>query len=171
VTEQSETSTSEGDLRPITVRRLTKVKGVTARQLIRAVRTTVADHPVRTLSVAVVDDATITLLHERYLNDDRPTDVLAFDLRDDPEDASIDGEIVVSAETARRQAGRLGLTEGEEVIRYVIHGALHLLGCRDKTATQRKQMRLEEDRILAALNRSTRAAPKSRRKQAEDARP
>ena len=94
MTEQSETSTSEGDPRRITVRRLTKVKGVTNRQLIRAVRTTVADHPVRTISIAVVDDATITPLHERYLGDDCPTDVLAFDLRDDLEDASIDGEIV-----------------------------------------------------------------------------
>ena len=171
MTEQSETSTSEGDPRRITVRRLTKVKGVTNRQLIRAVRTTLADHPVRAISVAVVDDATITPLHERYLGNDCPTDVLAFDLRDDLEDASIDGEIVVSAETARRQAGCLGLTEGQEVIRYVIHGVLHLLGHRDKTTTQRKQMRLEEDRILAAVNRNAQAAPKSRCKQAEDARP
>ena len=59
MTEQSETSTSEGDLRRITVRRLTKVEGVTSRQLIRAVRITVADHPVRTINIAVVDDATI----------------------------------------------------------------------------------------------------------------
>ena len=118
MTEQSDTSTSEGGLRRITVRRLAKIQGVTTRQLIRAVRTTVADHPVRAINVAVVDDATIIPLHERYLKDDRPTDVLAFDLRDDPEDASIDGEIVVSAETARRQAECLGLTEGEEAVSY-----------------------------------------------------
>lgn len=163
MTEQSETSTSEGDLRRITVRRLTKVKGVTTRQLIRAVRTTMAGRPIRAISVAVVDDATIATLHKRYLNDDRATDVLAFDLRDDPDDASIDGEIVVSAETARRQAVHLGLAEGEEVLRYVIHGALHLLGHRDKTTAQRRQMRIKEDRILAALkgNAKTRTKIKS----------
>jgi len=152
VTKQSDTSTSEGDRHPITVRQLTKVEQITARQIIRAVRATVADHPIQTISVAVVDDATIASLHKRYLNDDRATDVLAFDLRDDPEDIAIEGEIVVSAETARRQALSLGLTEGGEVLRYVIHGVLHLLGHRDKTAAQRKQMRLQEDRILAALD-------------------
>jgi len=170
VTEQSETSTSEGDLPRIAVRRLSTVKDLTTRQIIRSVRITAADHPIRTISIAVVDDATITLLNKRYLNDDRATDVLAFDLRDDPEGASLDGEIVVSAETARREAKRLGLTEAEEVIRYIIHGTLHLLGHRDKTAAQRRQMRLEEDRTLAALDRSARAAHHNPRKQAEDAR-
>ena len=164
MTEQSETSTSESDLRRITVRRLAKVKGVTSRQLIHAVRSAVADHPIRAISVAVVDDATIAQLHERYLEDGRATDVLAFDLRDDSEDAAIDGEIVVSAEIARRQAERLGLTEGEEVLRYVIHGALHLLGHDDKTTAQRKKMSLEEDRILAALNSNTKATSKGQHK-------
>jgi probable rRNA maturation factor len=112
--------------------------------------------------VAVVDDRRIAALHERFMGDDRPTDVLTFDLRDDPEADVIEGEIVVSADTARREARRRGLSPDEELLRYVIHGVLHLCGLDDHTPAERRRMRREENRVLGRLAGGP--APAGRRK-------
>jgi rRNA maturation RNase YbeY len=77
------------------------------------------------------------------------TDVLTFDLRDEPASREVEGEIVVSVDTARRQADELGTAFREELVRYVIHGVLHLTGKDDRTTDQRKTMRFAENRILA----------------------
>jgi probable rRNA maturation factor len=130
---------------------LAKVRGLTAEQLRRALRAALADRQIASLSVAVIDDATMASLHRRYLNDPHSTDVMSFDLRDDPASKAIEGEIVVSAQTARRAAKNLGLTQGQEVLRYAIHGALHLAGYDDRTPGQRTRMRQREDQVLAAL--------------------
>ncbi len=145
----------------VTVRSLVRVKGLTARRLARAVRAAMGDRVIRSVSVAVVNDATIADLHQRFLGDPAPTDVLSFDLRDDPSAEAIDGEIVVSAETAARQAQQLGIALDQEILRYVVHGALHLVGYDDATAAQRRQMRAREDRVLAHLAATGR--PKARR--------
>jgi len=128
-----------------------KVRGLTAQQLRRAVRAALADRQIASLGVVVVDDAIMAGLHERYFNDRRPTDVISFDLRDEPASKAIEGEIVVSAQTARRAAKDLGLTQRQEVLRYAIHGALHLAGYDDPTPAKRKRMRQREDEVLAAL--------------------
>lgn len=101
------------------------------------------------ISLAVVDDAAIRQLHRRYLGQDEPTDVLSFLLESSP--AGIDGEIVTSAETACRVAGRHGWTAAEELLLYVIHGALHLAGWTDDTPKNRAAMRGRERSCLAAL--------------------
>lgn len=82
------------------------------------------------IEVAVVDDAAIRRANCRFLGHDHATDVLAFPY----------GEVVVSAETARREARRRGIAAEEELLRYVAHGVLHLLGYRDKTAASRRRM-------------------------------
>jgi len=152
VSEQSETSQDEGgEQRGVTVRRVVPANGITTRQIIRAVEMTLDAHPDHAISVAVVDDARIARLHEQYMDDPEPTDVMAFDLRDDEDDPRIEGEIVVSAETARSQAQQLGLDAGQELLRYVIHGTLHLTGEDDHTPAGRRRMRRAEDRILAGL--------------------
>jgi probable rRNA maturation factor len=141
-----------------------KVRGLTAQQLRRAVRAALADRQIASLGVVVVDDAIMAGLHERYFNDRRPTDVISFDLRDEPASKAIEGEIVVSAQTARRAAKDLGLTQRQEVLRYAIHGALHLAGYDDRTPALRRRMRQREDEVLAALGemRQRVATPKSR---------
>ena len=165
MSEQTDTSVDDEGEQRVTVRRLTRANGMTARQITRAVRAAL-DGRSAELSVAIVDDATIASLHERYLNDATPTDVLAFDLRDGPEPAGIEGEIVVSAETARRQAAELGVDAGEELLRYAVHGTLHLMGQDDHTPAGRRHMRQAEDRILAGLSAAGPSAnkrPASRR--------
>lgn len=91
--------------------------------------------------VALVDDATMAELHERFLGEEGPTDVLSFP----------HGEIVVSADTALREAEARGIPPLHELLLYVVHGALHLEGFDDKTEEARRRMRAEERRVLVEL--------------------
>ncbi len=102
------------------------------------------------LSIAIVDDPTIAELHQRYMGLPGPTDVLSFDLADRPGGA-IEGEVVASADTAAAQAAHRGLPHRQELLRYVIHGTLHLTGMADHTPAGRKAMRAREDQVLAAI--------------------
>lgn len=141
--------------RRITVRQPVRMPGLTAPQIVRAVRAAAGTRPIHAVNVTVTNDATMADLHARYLNDPKATDVLAFDLTGPgtPKGA-IDGEIVVSADAAARMSTKLGVPARQEVLRYVIHGVLHLCGGRDATPVQRRRMRREEDRVLAELARS-----------------
>lgn len=125
--------------------------GLCAARIVAAARCALSDRPVNALSIAIVHDEQMSELHERYMGDDSPTDVLTFDLRDDRRSPEIEGEIVVSADTARREAARRKLGADQELLRYVVHGVLHLLGMNDHTAAGRQQMRRAETRILNRL--------------------
>ena len=95
-----------------------------------------------TIEVAVVDDQTIAELHQRYLDDPSPTDVLSFVLERSPK--YIEGEIVVSADTAADTAPNYNWTAGDELLLYVIHGTLHMVGYDDSTPKKRSKMREKE---------------------------
>jgi probable rRNA maturation factor len=101
------------------------------------------------ISVAIVTDATIAELHEQYLGDRDPTDVLSFPLEKD--DRHLEGEIVVSAETALKWADRIGWSPENELLLYVVHGTLHLVGYDDQTPSARKKMRQAEKTIFQEL--------------------
>lgn len=103
------------------------------------------------VSVAVVDDAEISRLNEEFRDEAGATDVLAFDLRDDLASSSIEGEIVVSAETARRVAMTDGREPIGELMLYVVHGCLHLTGHDDLEPADRRRMHETENEILSAL--------------------
>ena len=122
MSEQTDPSPDEDGERRISVRRLVPIPGTTTGEIIRAVRAASA------------------------------TDVLAFDLRDDADDDWMEGEIVVSADAARQQGERLGVDAGQELLRYVIHGMLHLSGYDDQTPAGRRRMRDAENRLLADLD-------------------
>lgn len=111
------------------------------------------------VSVAIVDDRTIQELNRRYLRHDRATDVLSFVLQ--RSDRWLDGQIVVSAETACGQAARYGWTAGEELLLYVIHGALHLVGYDDASPPSRERMRRKERKALSRFG----LEPRYRRKE------
>ena len=99
------------------------------------------------VSVAVVDDATIRELNGRYLKHDGPTDVLSFVLQRSGD--CLEGEVVVSAERALAVAPQFGWAPAEELLLYVIHGALHLVGYDDGTRRGRAAMRRRERACLA----------------------
>jgi probable rRNA maturation factor len=99
------------------------------------------------VSVAVVDDPTMRTLNKRYLNHDYATDALSFVLEQTPE--RLEGQVIVSADTAQAEAARFGWAATDELLLYVIHGALHLAGFEDGTAEERTEMRARERACLA----------------------
>jgi probable rRNA maturation factor len=106
-----------------------------------------------TISLAIVDNAAIHALNRQFLEHDYPTDVLSFVLEDR---GQLEGEIVVSAEMAASEAARFGWTPADELLLYVIHGALHLVGYDDLEPEAAERMRAAEARHLAAFGLSGR---------------
>lgn len=98
------------------------------------------------LSVAVVDDPTIHLLNRKHLDHDYPTDVLSFLLEEG--DGRLEGEVIVSADTAQTNASEYGWSAADELLLYVVHGVLHLVGHRDKADDETAAMREAEAKYL-----------------------
>lgn len=106
------------------------------------------------LSIALVDDATIADLNSRYRGRSRPTDVLAFALREGPEpnrSGKMLGDVVISVETAARQARRAHRGLDGELARLLVHGTLHLLGHDHQEPAETRAMRAEERRLRRAI--------------------
>ena len=101
------------------------------------------------VEVTVVDDASIHRLNAQFLGHDRPTDVLAFEMESDPEEALLEGSVVVSDETALDRARDYGWPAENELLLYVVHGVLHLVGYDDHAPDDEKLMRAKEREYLA----------------------
>lgn len=102
------------------------------------------------LSIALVDDATIHAVNRRHLGHDWPTDVISF-LFSEPGEPLLAGELVVSAERALSVARRVGTEPWAELALYLVHGLLHLCGYDDLAAPDVDAMRRREGEILARL--------------------
>lgn len=102
------------------------------------------------VSLAVVDDEVIHQLNRQFLSHDYATDVLSFLLEESNE--GIDGEVIVSAETAIRSAGEYNWPAIHELLLYVVHGTLHLTGYDDHEEEERRQMRARETVYLQSLD-------------------
>ncbi len=98
-------------------------------------------------SIAVVDDPSIRQLNQQYLQHDYETDVLSFPLSE-PNATVLEGDIIVSIDTARRVAQEYGCSLEQELLLYVIHGSLHLVGFDDATEDQAADMRRWEEHFL-----------------------
>jgi probable rRNA maturation factor len=100
------------------------------------------------IGVALVNDEVIAGLNEHWLGHEGPTDSIAFSYEDDPGPDGLRGEVVVSAETAVREADERGIDPRHELLLYVAHGTLHLLGWDDDTAGKRRRMNTRARTIL-----------------------
>jgi probable rRNA maturation factor len=105
--------------------------------------------PTSQVEILVVDDAEIARLNGEYLGAFRPTDVLAFPLEVADAGEALLGQIVVSAETARRHAGQLGVPVPLEMELLVTHGILHLVGYDDHDPVEAELMHRREREILS----------------------
>ncbi|HWR38104.1 MAG TPA: rRNA maturation RNase YbeY [Patescibacteria group bacterium] len=113
------------------------------------------------VSVVLADDPYIHELNLQYRGKDRPTDVLSFALNEgeEPEivaDADLTptvllGDIVISLETAARQAEEYNHGLEREVAYLTVHGMMHLLGYDHETEEEREEMRGEEEHVLQLL--------------------
>jgi probable rRNA maturation factor len=120
-------------------------------QLVAAVNAVLADSTFTsaTVSLAVVDDPTIHEINRRHLDHDYPTDVLSFVLHDDGE--HLEGEVIISADTAAAAAAEIGWAPATEQLLYVIHGTLHLVGHDDRSPAEVDRMRAAEEKYLRQL--------------------
>ena len=125
------------------------------------------------ISVAVVDDPQIHAINRDFLGHDFPTDVVSFLLECTPQRSSpratarltrrgagkaLEGEIVISAETALKNAARYAVTPGQELALYLVHGLLHLCGYDDLTPREKRLMRRREAEALQAMQRPAAAS-------------
>lgn len=100
------------------------------------------------ISLLLTDDETIQELNKNYRNKDNPTDVLSFPMDDD----KILGDIVISVDTAYKQASEVDIDIEREVAFLYIHGLLHLLGYDHETSIEdEKEMFELQERILKKL--------------------
>lgn len=107
--------------------------------------------PQGTVTVRLTDDETIWKLNRDYMGHDYPTDVITFSYGDNVLSRLRQlGDIVISCDTARRQAEEYGLDPETEVSLLAIHGVLHLAGWNDETEDQRVAMYRRAEGILAA---------------------
>ena len=96
------------------------------------------------ISVLIVSDRRMAALHQKFCGSSGPTDVLTFQ----------HGEIVISAETAARQAKVFRSTLAGEIQMYLLHGLLHLAAFNDVTAHERRQMHRLQKKLLATARRA-----------------
>ncbi len=128
-----------------------------------------------TITIGIVDDPTIHDLNRRFLNHDEATDVLSFLLSDNdaeragsvsdgvsratvanasgsfsysPASPRLEGDVIVSADTAARMAPQFGWTADDELLLYVVHGLLHLIGFDDLAPEAREEMRAAERKYM-----------------------
>lgn len=117
-----------------------------ARTAVRALA--VLGRPGARVDVAVVSDAEIRRLNARHRGVGRRTDVLSFPVGSTDLPGQLLGQVVVSADTARRQARRLGVPLALELDLLVTHGTLHLVGYDDRDPVEADLMHRRERDIL-----------------------
>lgn len=103
------------------------------------------------LGVRLVEETEMIRLNETFLHHAGSTDVITFPYDDVPTQDRLAGEIVVCVAEAVSQAGRFRTTWPSELIRYLVHGVLHLQGYNDLRPGPRAQMKRAENRLLRAL--------------------
>jgi len=107
------------------------------------------------LSLLFVNDLQIQALNRRYLRRDKPTNVLAFPMRDGEFPTlhpHLLGDLVISVETAKRQSNRFGLDEMEMVILLIVHGVLHLIGYEHEgTKKGAREMTLKQKELFQRM--------------------
>ena len=110
------------------------------------------------LSILIVGDIEIARLNKIYLSRSGPTNVIAFPMRNgsSPQiNPNLLGDVVISLDTAAREARHAGISVETRFDQLLIHGILHLFGFdHEKTSQQANAMRAKEKELLALLQHS-----------------
>ena|ERR1700761_409186 len=103
-------------------------------------------YKLKELTYIFCSDEYLLQINQQYLNHDTYTDIITFDNSELPK--VIIGDIFISIDRIRENAANYNITDADELHRVIIHGALHLLGYKDKTAVTKKKMTEKEDFYL-----------------------
>lgn len=103
------------------------------------------------LNYIFCNDDYILNINRQYLNHDYFTDIISFDYSEydyETQKTLVSGDLFISLDTVRSNSKLIGVEFEEELYRVIIHGVLHLLGFKDMTEQEEKEMRKEEEECL-----------------------
>lgn len=100
----------------------------------------------KNLQYVFCSDEYLLEINQQFLQHDTLTDIVTFELGEDPD--VTEGEIYISIDRVKENAGKFGVTEEQELHRVIFHGALHLCGYKDKSKEQSATMRKKENDYL-----------------------
>lgn len=100
------------------------------------------------ISVIFCSDEYLLEMNKTHLNHDYFTDIITFNY---VENDLISGDLFISADRIKENAGKFGVTFQEELYRVILHGILHLVGYNDKTDAEKKVMKEKENYYLAKI--------------------
>jgi rRNA maturation RNase YbeY len=102
-----------------------------------------------TLNFCFVSDDQLLAMNKHYLRHDTFTDIITFDYSSDEQlPGVVSGEIFISMDRVKENAGKFKVTFKDELHRVMAHGLLHLCGLHDKSASESKRMRSAEENAL-----------------------
>lgn len=100
------------------------------------------------ISVILCSDEYLLEMNKEYLDHDYYTDIITFDY---VEGEVISGDLFISVDRIKDNAQEQGVEEIAELYRVILHGVLHLVGYKDKSREEQKEMRAKEDLYLAKM--------------------
>jgi len=105
------------------------------------------------LSILIVDDKKIEQLNTEYRGKEKPTNVLSFPMRDGepPYISPLLGDVVISADTTKKEADEAGITFEERFSQLLVHGILHLVGY-DHERSDEDALTMEEKSLELVLS-------------------
>ena len=98
------------------------------------------------ITVVFCSNAYILEMNRSHLNHDYYTDIITFDYC---EGDLVSGDLFISLDTVLSNSIELGISFTDEIHRVCVHGLLHLLGFKDKTDDDEREMRRQEDIMLS----------------------
>jgi probable rRNA maturation factor len=105
------------------------------------------------LGIVLVGPKESASLNEKFLGHEGSTDVITFDYSESKAEGSLHGEIFICVAEAEKQAKEFKTDWRSEMVRYVVHGILHLTGHDDLQPAARKKMKQMEGRLVRELSR------------------
>lgn len=135
----------------IVVTNVSKERGVVSVQTVKqSVLAVMKGENIRSaaISVVFVNDARTKKINSQFLHHHSVTDVITFPLETTP---NLEAEIYVNVQQAKRQAKSFGVSVRSEVVRLIVHGALHTVGYDDRRTKQRKRMFEKQEQYVTKI--------------------
>jgi rRNA maturation RNase YbeY len=102
--------------------------------------------------IVLCSDEYLLTLNQKFLKHNTYTDIITFQ---GDREGFVEGELYISLERIKENAGKFSVSVGEELNRVLIHGFLHLMGYKDKAKKEKEVMKRKEDYYLELLKCST----------------
>jgi len=103
------------------------------------------------LGIILVDNDTIQQYNRDFLQHDYPTDVISFPIEDRRGEGHLEAEVLACTQVAKDRAPEFSWSSENELLLYIVHGVLHLVGFDDTTPEARTAMQQKEKEYLAHL--------------------